>query len=55
MNEYRLLIDGELLSGDGPEIAVINPANEEVLARVATASETQLELAVSAANRAFTS
>ncbi|MDB3923419.1 aldehyde dehydrogenase family protein [Luminiphilus sp.] len=53
MNEYRLLIDGELLPGDGPEIAVINPANEEVLARVATASEEQLELAVAAANRAF--
>ena len=53
MNAFKLLIDGHLVTGEGPSIDVINPANEQVVASVATASEAQLELAVGAANRAF--
>jgi acyl-CoA reductase-like NAD-dependent aldehyde dehydrogenase len=55
MSEYRLLIGGELVCGEGTSIDVINPANEEVLARVATASGEQLEQAVESARHAFTS
>jgi len=55
MSEYKLLINGQLVDGQGPVIDVINPANETVVARVATASEAQLEAAVSAAKDAFLS
>jgi len=52
MTEYRLLIDGELVAGDA-EMDVINPANEEVLARCPRASMAQLDRAVAAAKKAF--
>jgi acyl-CoA reductase-like NAD-dependent aldehyde dehydrogenase len=52
MSEYRLLIDGKPVAGDGA-IDVINPATEEVIAQCPTASATQLEQAVAAARRAF--
>lgn len=50
-----LLIDGRLVPGEGPPLAVENPATEEIFARVAQASPRQLELAVAAARRAFES
>jgi len=52
MSEYRLLIDGELVSGSGT-MDVINPTNETVLAQCPLADVDQLEQAVAAANRAF--
>lgn len=48
-----LLIDGRLVPGEGPVIEAINPATEQVAARVATASIDQVDLAVAAARRAF--
>ena len=48
MNEFQLLIDGQLVTGNGPSIEVINPADEQVVARVATASIAQFEQAKSA-------
>ena len=55
MDEYKLLVAGEMVVGEGIGIDVINPANESVLARVSTASEAQLEQAVAAARYAYTS
>ncbi len=52
MSEYKLLIDGALVDG-ASEMDVINPANEEVLARCPRASQGQLDQAVAAAQRAF--
>lgn len=49
---FKLLIDGVLQAGAG-EIAVINPADETVIALSAIASEQQLEQAVAAASRAL--
>lgn len=55
MNDYKLLIDGQLVAGKGPVLDIINPANESVVASIATASEEQMEQAVSAAKAAFLS
>ncbi|MBP6678445.1 MAG: aldehyde dehydrogenase family protein, partial [Paracoccus sp.] len=52
MTEYRLLIDGRLVAGD-MTMEVVNPANEQVLARAPRASAAQLETAVAAAKAAF--
>ncbi len=52
--DYKLLIDGELVDGDGV-MAVINPATEEVLASCPRASPAQLDAAVAAAKAAFPS
>lgn len=54
MSDYRLLINGELVSGDA-SMDVLNPANESVLARCPRASEAQLNAAVAAAKAAFPS
>lgn len=53
MSKYNLLIDGRLVAGEGPANDVINPANEEVVASVTTATVAQLEEAVEAAQKAF--
>jgi betaine-aldehyde dehydrogenase len=50
--ETRLLIAGEQVAGEGPELVVENPATEEVLARVGTASGGQLDAAVGKAGEA---
>lgn len=50
--ETRLLIDGELVEGDGAGIEVENPATEEIVATVPAASGEQLDRAVAAARRA---
>jgi len=48
----NLLIDGQLLPGDGDTVPVLNPATEERLGTVATASPAQVDLAVAAARQA---
>ncbi len=52
MADYKLLIDGALVSGDSA-IEVINPATETVFAVVDRASQAQANDAVQAAKRAF--
>lgn len=49
-----LLIDHQLVKGEGAEEPVLNPATGEVLCLVAEASQEQVNRAVSAASRAFT-
>ncbi len=50
---YRNLIDGELVSGDAT-IEVLNPANEQVVGLVPSCGKDELDRAVAAARRAFT-
>jgi acyl-CoA reductase-like NAD-dependent aldehyde dehydrogenase len=52
MGDYKLLIKGQLVSGD-QTMAVINPATEETIVECPRASESQLNLAVAAAKEAF--
>ncbi|MBK4587978.1 aldehyde dehydrogenase family protein, partial [Enterobacter hormaechei] len=49
-----LLINGELVTGEGEKQAVYNPATGEVLLEIAEASAAQVDAAVQAADRAFT-
>jgi len=46
-------VDGSFVSGDGPALAVENPATEEQIAEIETLSLAQMEEAVLAARRAF--
>jgi aldehyde dehydrogenase (NAD+) len=48
-------VDGRLVTGEGPPLAVENPATEEIVAEVETLSLAQTESAVLAARRAFDS
>jgi aminobutyraldehyde dehydrogenase len=50
-----LLIDHQLVPGDGPAEPILNPATGQVLCEVHEASPEQVHRAVSAANRAFAS
>ncbi|MDP3747392.1 MAG: aldehyde dehydrogenase family protein [Phenylobacterium sp.] len=50
--EYLMTIDGRAVAGEA-SMAVINPANEAVIAQVPDASRAQLDAAVTAASRAF--
>jgi NAD-dependent aldehyde dehydrogenases len=51
---HSLLIDGQWVPAQsGQTMDVINPANEEVLGKVPSAGKADVELAVSAARRAF--
>ena len=52
-SSYGLFIDGEFVEGAGSPMKTINPATEEVLAEVATASADDVDRAVAAARRAF--
>jgi acyl-CoA reductase-like NAD-dependent aldehyde dehydrogenase len=52
MSKFRLLIDGKLVPG-ATELAVINPATEDVLAIAPRADRAQLHQAVAAAKAAF--
>ena len=52
--QNQLLINGELVTGEGEEQAVYNPATGEVLLEIAEASAAQADAAVQAADRAFT-
>ena len=49
----RLLIDGELVAGDGRPIDVIDPATGATLAAINTASAEQVDTAARAADQAF--
>jgi aldehyde dehydrogenase (NAD+)/betaine-aldehyde dehydrogenase len=51
--QLPLLIGGTAVPGAGPVLDVVDPATEEVCARVASASSAQLGDAVAAARRAF--
>jgi betaine-aldehyde dehydrogenase len=51
--ETRLLIGGEQVSGDGPALDVENPATEETVTSVGTASPEQLDAAIAGAREAF--
>ena len=48
-----LLIDGELVQGQGVAEPILNPATGEVLTQIAEASTEQVESAILAAHRAF--
>ncbi|MFG6202692.1 aldehyde dehydrogenase family protein, partial [Nonomuraea sp. JJY05] len=50
---YGLFIDGEFADGSGTPFKTINPATEETLAEVATASSDDVDRAVQAARKAF--
>ncbi|MBB2909184.1 aldehyde dehydrogenase (NAD+) [Streptosporangium becharense] len=50
---YGLFIDGEFVDGTGTPFKTVNPASEEVLAEVATASPDDVDRAVRAARKAF--
>ncbi|MCR3746240.1 aldehyde dehydrogenase family protein [Lentzea californiensis] len=50
---YRMFVDGKFVEGSGEPLKTINPATEEVLAEVSTASESDVDTAVKAARRAY--
>ena len=50
---HQLLINGELVSGEGEKQPVYNPATGEVILEIAEASPAQVDAAVRAADRAF--
>lgn len=51
--QHQLLINGELVSGEGEKQPVYNPATGEVILEIAEASPAQVDAAVRAADRAF--
>ncbi|MET8516754.1 aldehyde dehydrogenase family protein [Streptomyces sp. NPDC005077] len=53
VRQFRMLIDGRLVQGQGAPLEILNPATEEVVARVPDATDDQLAVAVDAAGRAF--
>ncbi|MGP3964608.1 aldehyde dehydrogenase family protein [Nonomuraea sp. 3N208] len=50
---YGLFINGEFVDGSGPTFKTINPATEEQLAEIATATSDDVDRAVQAARKAF--
>src|SRR5437763_4537920 len=50
---YRMFVDGKFVEGSGEPLKTINPATEEVLAEVSTASAADVDVAVKAARRAY--
>lgn len=52
MSDFKMLIDGKLVSGDRT-MPVLNPATEETLADCPRGSKRQFEAAIDAAHRAF--
>lgn len=48
-------VNGEFVDGSGEPLKTINPATEEVLAEVGTASKSDVDTAVKAARKAYTS
>lgn len=50
---YRMFVDGKFVEGTGEPLKTINPATEEVLAEVSTASASDVDNAVKAARRAY--
>jgi aldehyde dehydrogenase (NAD+) len=51
--DYRMFVNGEFVEGGGEPLKTINPATEEVLAEVSTASASDVDKAVAAARRAY--
>jgi aldehyde dehydrogenase (NAD+) len=51
---YGLFINGDFSDGSGPSFKTINPATEEVLSEIASATTADVDRAVKAARRAFT-
>jgi aldehyde dehydrogenase (NAD+) len=51
--DYRIFLNGEFVEGTGEPLKTINPATEEVLAEVSTASTSDVDKAVSAARKAY--
>src|SRR5258705_7871881 len=49
----NLLINGQMVPGEGPVETILNPATGKVLAEVPEASHEQVSNAVKAASRAF--
>ncbi|MFV0459982.1 MAG: aldehyde dehydrogenase family protein [Actinomycetales bacterium] len=52
--DYGLYVNGNFTLGGGEPFTTVNPATEQPLAQVATASPADLDTAVAAARRAFT-
>ncbi|GAA3434379.1 aldehyde dehydrogenase family protein [Kutzneria kofuensis] len=50
---YRMFVDGKFVEGSGEPLKTVNPATEEVLAEVSTASPADVDTAVKAARRAY--
>ncbi|EWM15752.1 MULTISPECIES: aldehyde dehydrogenase family protein [unclassified Kutzneria] len=50
---YRMFVDGKFVEGSGDPLKTVNPATEEVLAEVSTASPSDVDTAVKAARRAY--
>lgn len=53
MEVTPLIIAGHDVTGDGPELEVINPADSSLIGKVRSASPEQVDLAVSAGQQAF--
>src|SRR5262245_49250989 len=53
MFQTNLLINGDLVAGEGPEEAVVDPATGRTITRIQEASPHQVERAVTAAATAF--
>lgn len=51
--QHKLLINGELVAGEGESQPVYNPATGEILLNIAEASAAQVDAAMTAADRAF--
>ncbi|NER64782.1 gamma-aminobutyraldehyde dehydrogenase [Pseudomonas sp. MAFF212427] len=51
--QTRLLINGQLVAGEGPSLSVLNPALGTALAHINEASDAQVDAAVRAADHAF--
>jgi aldehyde dehydrogenase (NAD+) len=54
-DHYKPFVNGEFVDGSGEPLKTINPATEEVLAEVGTASKSDVDTAVKAARKAYDS
>ncbi|GAB3295745.1 aldehyde dehydrogenase family protein [Parasphingorhabdus pacifica] len=50
---YRMFVDGEFVEGSGGPLKSVDPATEEQLAEISTASKSDVDFAVRAARNAF--
>ncbi|HET6703687.1 aldehyde dehydrogenase family protein, partial [Amycolatopsis sp.] len=53
-DSYKPFVNGEFVDGSGEPLKTVNPATEEVLAEVGTASKSDVDTAVKAARKAYT-
>ena len=53
--QYKPFVNGEFVDGSGEPLKTVNPATEEILAEVSTASASDVDIAVKAARKAYTS